>query len=480
MIPEPTTIPITLLLASADPSSGFALFNSYAFLLVFLPLTILGHRLALRFAGGRAAVAVLVLASLTFYGSWTPTGQWSPNFLIGLLASMAFNFTLGRALAARAHKDRARALLALGVAVTLAHLGWFKYVTFIHQLISVPIVHHFEMLPQFRENQHNRAWKPSSMDLSIGLTLLSFGLFKKVIIADEMAALATPIFNQAESGAEPYTPVAWTGALAYTFQIYFDFSAYSDMATGVARLFGIKLPTNFFSPYNARSIVDFWRRWHITLSRFLRDYLYIPLGGNRKGPARRYVNLAITMLLGGLWHGAAWTFVFWGALHGLYLCINHAWSALAKKWTERPGAKANPSRFGSALYTAACWGVTMLAVVVAWVFFRAPTFEGARAMLQSMFAFNLFNDADIDWTLPTDPRTTGITLAAGVLISLAPPNGLQLLGRFNPTIDWSQRANQRPWCKWSPDWFWAILAALLFAISFLHLSRPSEFIYWQF
>jgi alginate O-acetyltransferase complex protein AlgI len=199
---------------------------------------------------------------------------------------------------------------------------------------------------------------------------------KKVFIADSVAVYATPAFRAADSGVALSLLEAWGGALAYTAQLYFDFSGYSDMAIGLALLFGLKLPINFNSPYKAQSIIDFWRRWHMTLSRFLRDYLYIPLGGNRHGAARRWINLLITMLLGGLWHGAAWTFVIWGGLHGLYLCINHAWQSLRSRlFGQRPAGR---------LERAAAWGVTFLAVIIAWVFFRAETLSGALSMLDGM------------------------------------------------------------------------------------------------
>ncbi len=198
-------------------------------------------------------------------------------------------------------------------------------------------------------------------NLAVGLTLFFFGLCKKVLIADSIAPTANRIFGAAAAGATPDVATAWLGTLAYTLQIYFDFSGYTDMALGLARMFGFRLPVNFNSPYQASSVIDFWHRWHITLSRFLRDYLYIPLGGNRLGKARRYVNLMITMLLGGLWHGANWTFVVWGGLHGAYLVINHGFRALGGNrkrgiWTR---------------------GVTFVSVAIAWVMFRAGFFDGA-------------------------------------------------------------------------------------------------------
>jgi len=182
------------------------------------------------------------------------------------------------------------------------------------------------MMPQFASPS---IYKPNTESIAVGLTLFSLGLFKKVVLADQFALFANPVFNgAAQPGSNPMFFEAWIGVLAYTLQLYFDFSGYSDMAIGLSRMFNIKLPLNFNSPYKAANISDFWRRWHMTLSKFLRDYLYVPLGGNRNGSARRYFNLMVTMLLGGLWHGAGWTFVFWGGLHGLYLVLNHAWRKL--------------------------------------------------------------------------------------------------------------------------------------------------------
>ncbi len=200
--------------------------------------------------------------------------------------------------------------------------------TFFPQLIAGPIVHHKEMLPQFARPE---TFRFDHGNLAVGSTLFAIGLFKKVALADGVAAYATPVFAAAAEGARLSFFEAWGATFAYSLQLYFDFSGYSDMALGLARLFGIVLPLNFFSPYKALNIIDFWRRWHMTLSRFLRDYVYIALGGNRHGAARRYANLMITMLLGGLWHGAGWTFVIWGGLHGTLLVLNHAWHAW-RRW----------------------------------------------------------------------------------------------------------------------------------------------------
>jgi len=334
------------------------LFNSYPFLLGFLPVTLIGF-----FAIGRVsrpgAAAWLTLASLVFYG-W-----WSPAYVALLLASIAFNYTLGARIARARARDEpalARRLLIAAVTIDLATLGYFKYanffldtlttvsgitlpaarvilplgisfftftqiaflvdayrgiareynpihfalfVTYFPHLIAGPILHHKEMMPQFARP---RIYVPHAGNLAVGATIFAIGLFKKTVLADRIAPFVAPVFDGA-AATPPTLLVAWGGALAYTFQLYFDFSGYSDMAIGLSRLFGVQLPLNFASPYKSRSIIEFWRRWHMTLSRFLRDYVYFALGGNRRGRLRRYVNLFLTMLLGGLWHGAGWTFV---------------------------------------------------------------------------------------------------------------------------------------------------------------------------
>ncbi|MGH6886959.1 MAG: MBOAT family O-acyltransferase, partial [Geminicoccales bacterium] len=329
------------------------LFNSFEFILAFLPVTLIGFFLLGGRESPRAALSWLVLTSLFFYG-W-----WNPSYLVLIIGSICFNFFVGQRLLARSSK----AILGFGVAVNLLSIAYFKYagflafnieelagvevglehivlplaisfftfqqiaylvdahrgevraegfvnyalfVTFFPQLIAGPIVHHSEVLPQFARRS---TYRLDLDNLALGLTVFSIGLFKKVVLADGIATYATPMFAAAQGGYEPTLFEAWGGALAYTFQLYFDFSGYSDMAVGLGLMFNIRIPINFDSPYKAVNVIDFWRRWHITLSRFLRDYLYIPLGGNRRGPERRYVNLMLTMLLGGLWHGAGWTFV---------------------------------------------------------------------------------------------------------------------------------------------------------------------------
>ena len=348
---------------------GLMLFNSYLFIFLFLPVALAGY-FALGRVGNLAPVVWLALASLVFYS----VGNW--QYVPLLVASIAFNYLIGYLLIARQLRPSSRfAVLTAGVAGDLLVLGIFKYagflavnfnamfstgfvvnillpvgisfytftqiaflvdayrgkvaryalphyalfVTYFPHLIAGPILHHKDMIPQFERKETKR---PDPHLILCGLIIFAIGLFKKTCLADSIQPLVSLAFGP----SAPSFDQAWIGALAYTFQLYFDFSGYSDMAIGISLMFGIFLPLNFNSPYKATSIIDFWRRWHMTLSQFLRDYLYISLGGNRRGRVLRYVNLMITMLLGGLWHGAAWTFVAWGALHGVYLCINHAWN----------------------------------------------------------------------------------------------------------------------------------------------------------
>jgi alginate O-acetyltransferase complex protein AlgI len=495
------------------------LFNSYPFLVWFLPATLLGYIVVGRTIGRTAVFGWLVLASLAFYAWWS----WF-NLLL-LIGSILFNYVIGTRLGTLGGKGAGKALLAFGLAANVAFLGYFKYadffisnvntlvgtewpllhivlplgisfytfqkvaylvdsykgltrgygfrdfclfVSFFPQLIAGPITHHGEIMPQFRNSDRAVArWE----DWSVGFTLFAIGLGKKVLIADRLALIATPVFRTARLGADFGFAEAWLGVLAYTLQLYFDFSGYSDMATGLARLFGIRLPTNFNSPYQATSIIDFWRRWHMTLSRFLRDYVYIPLGGNRCGMPRRYLNLFLTMLIGGIWHGAGWTFVIWGALHGTYLLINHAWRGRSR------------ARENSWLATMGSRALTFLAVTVAWVFFRAETVETATSLLGSMIGLHGINSdlarlsLGFSWVV-----VAPLLVAVWVL-----PNSLQILAPFRPTLDFPE---DRPhsagmtkswrWLEWKPTKRWALAVAAITVASILGFSRASEFIYWQF
>jgi D-alanyl-lipoteichoic acid acyltransferase DltB (MBOAT superfamily) len=524
------------------------LFNSYAFLFLFLPVTLIAF-FWLRDRFGRViSMHWLVLASFFFYG-W-----WNPAYLLLIALSILFNFGLGRWMTARMRAGReSRSLLVLGIAGNLLLLGYYKYagffigtidgltgwgltvphivlplgisfftftqiaylvdvrekdlgdyslshyalfVTFFPHLLAGPIIHHKEMMPQFEKPQADGA---RARNFAIGMTLLIIGLVKKTVLADGVAPYAGPVFAAAGQGHLTFLE-AWGGALAYTMQLYFDFSGYTDMAYGTARFFGIVLPVNFFSPYKATSVVEFWRRWHITLSRFLRDYIYIPLGGNRKGLKRRYLNLMATMLLGGLWHGAGWTYVIWGGLHGLYLVVNHAWHwvchAAGLTWLE-----------GSRVWKGLAWLITFLAVVVGWVFFRAPDMKAALLMLKAMAGGNgialpnaimarlgaagaALESIGIGTYLGGGGDFVMTWLWVGVLtvIALAAPNSIEIMRRYRPALSRfsvSERYAVSPLkildrLIWRPSTGWSVACAVLAAMGILSLGRISQFLYFQF
>lgn len=359
-------------------------------------------------------------------------------------------------------------------------LQYCLFVTFFPQLIAGPIVHHKEMMPQFANKS---IYKINYQYVAIGLFIFSIGLFKKVILADGIAVYATPVFAEADAGMYVTFFTAWCGALAYTLQLYFDFSGYSDMAIGIAFMFGIKLPLNFNSPYKSVSIIEFWRRWHITLSRFLRDYLYITLGGSQRGNIKRYRNLFLTMLLGGIWHGAGWTFVVWGALHGFYLMINHGWRKLRFNilpFNNTTGfLERNFARF-----------ITLMAVIVGWVYFRADSLEGANNMLYAMFGGNgvslptelshLFGNELQHWGVrfegmfahsKADLGASIYWIAILFSITLFLPNCQQMIEYKNNN---PQIVSQN-----SVYGIGLVIAALLYIV-FTQLSSDAEFLYFNF
>lgn len=496
------------------------LFNSYEFIFVFLPVALVVFFLISR-TSTKIALGWLVVASLAFYAAW------NPRYLVLLSGSIAVNYLVGRLLGRewRGQKVR-RGLLMVGVLLNLGLLGYFKYagffvesistlagtdaeippivlplaisfftfqqiaylvdtyagrcaehrfidyclfVTFFPQLIAGPIVHHGEMLPQFRRRD---VFRPNADNLAVGLTIFSAGLFKKVVIADGVAIFANVVFNRAAGGETIGLAHAWVGVIAYALQLYFDFSGYSDMAIGLGRMFGIRLPLNFNSPYKATSVVDFWRRWHMTLSRFLRDYLYIPLGGSRRGLSRRYVNLMTTMLLGGLWHGAGWTFVFWGGLHGLYLCVNHGWQT----WCRYAGWRFTQHRS----WRPVAWAITFVAVLVGWVYFRAASFTVANSIVASMFGLN-----GVELHVKPSNQILYVLAVLGVAVWL--PNTQQMMDRHGPCFDWEKlRGETTPvssrlaWIRWSPGTLSAVFTATAAALGVLSLTRVQEFLYFQF
>lgn len=487
------------------PSFGAGmLFNSFEFLFVFLPATLLVYYLLRHWVAHHAALIALTIASLVFY-SW-----WDIRYLPLLLGSIVLNHLLGRIIASRG----AQPWLAIGIIANLASIGLFKYadffignfnsvagtsfaepnfalplaisfftfqqisflvdvarkqatpgsltghalfVSFFPQLIAGPIVRHDQIAPQYADAKRK---DNLAENIGIGLSIFAMGLSKKVLLADNMEPFAASAFGAAARGDELGLLEAWTGALAYSFQIFFDFSGYSDMAIGLGRMFGYKLPINFNAPYRARSVIDFWRRWHITLSRFLRDYLYIPLGGGRSGLVRRMVNVAIVMVLGGLWHGAAWTFVAWGALHGLGLAWCHALNRF----------------FPNGLFSKARWlsiFITFIFVTVAWVFFRAESFEAAGLVLSGMAGLN-----GVGASVGDEPF---IAIAIGLGIVWFLPDTVSIFEKYldKITLETARVETQKGW-RWTPGvWTAAGLAFLLF-LAVVNSWTTAEFIYYNF
>ena len=456
------------------------LFPSQIFLLLFLPLTLLAFYGPVR--GQRGRVLLLAVASFVFY-AW-----WDPRFVPLLAGTIVINWLIGRAYRARQRNW----IIGLGVGFNLALLGFFKYtnflaeavlsfagvpyepwtiilplgisfftfqqvsylvdlrrsrvpdydlisfaayVSFFPQLIAGPIVRHNELIPQFERVLGARA---DAECIARGLVLLILGLGKKVFLADELAPAADAGFAAALTGV-PGGLMAWQGVLAYGLQIYFDFSSYSDMALGLAGLFGLDLPLNFDKPYRSRSIREYWRRWHMTLSRFIRDYLYIPLGGSQAGAMWTYVATLLTMTLAGLWHGAGWTYVVWGTLHGAAVCWN--------RWWEGHGVR---------LPLVLAWLLTMLFLQVGWAFFRAEDLAMTWRMLEGMFMPG-------DWGPFKDSAWTSIGI--GMALSIVGPSNVEfargraILRRAVP----------------------ALIALLLVAVLMrVGQGRALEFIYFQF
>lgn len=492
------------------------LFNSYLFIFLFFPITLIGMFCLGKYSH-RLAALWLVLASLTFYA------EWDAHFVLLLLGSIMFNYGASYwiGLQRNAGSNRqARYALAFAIIANLLLLGYFKYanffitstnqllgsdfpslniilplgisfftftqiaflvdvyrgiareynfihyllfITYFPHLIAGPVLHHKQMMPQFAKTS---TYQFNAEHFVVGLTIFILGLSKKVLVADHLSVQATPIFNAVRDGQILTLPEAWNGALAYTLQLYFDFSGYSDMAIGLSLMLNVRLPMNFDSPYKSTSIIDFWKRWHMTLSAFLRDYLYIPLGGNRQGSARRYINLITTMLLGGLWHGAGWTFIIWGALHGLYLTLNHGWREfkLHLGWGD-----------GGTFSRLIAGALTFIAVVVAWVFFRADNLTVAYSMLRSMFGVYGLRS---DW-LPIREQLK--VIIPPLLIVWLLPNVREMLILYRPT--WNDTIGETSFTgnfKWKPTKLTAVLMGLLFALSLIGITSSSEFLYFQF
>ncbi|MCL1985242.1 MAG: MBOAT family protein, partial [Betaproteobacteria bacterium] len=402
------------------------LFNSYQFILLFLPALLIAYWLVSQVARDRLGL-LLFASSLIFYS------LWGMEFLILLLCITGLNCAFGQVLAAMPDQGEGgvsrKQVLTLALVINMAPLCWFKYVNFFidninmafdaslaHQSAGLPLGISFYTFLQiaYLVTVYRRQTEPAGLlqyanfatffpyvisgpivrypqfgpqlanpqpltvaNIAQAMTFFVIGLAKKVLLADSIAAYANSIFNAAHKGFPLTSAEAWVGSLAYTFQLYFDFSGYTDMAVGVALFFGLHLPDNFDSPYKSTGIVDFWRRWHITLSLWLRDFLYIPLGGSRVGKFKQYRNLLLTMLIGGLWHGAGWTFIIWGGMHGVMLCVNHFW----KTWAIR---NISEKVLHNYVLRVLSIGFTFLCINLAWVIFRVDSLHAAGVMYSSM------------------------------------------------------------------------------------------------
>lgn len=463
------------------------LFNSYIYILVFLPLTLLIYFNLTRIRSSLVANYFLVGASFFFYS------YWEPRYLVLMLISIIFNYSIGTLLSKMTSRSTAKTALITGIVLNIAALGYYKYadffiksvngltgfdlamrnialplaisfftfqqiaylvdsyrgltkeydflnyclfVSFFPQLIAGPIVHHKEMMVQF-ENEKNRVF--SHENFHKGLFIFAMGLFKKTVIADSFA-------NWANYGYDNDISLtlanAWITSLAYTFQLYFDFSGYSDMAIGAGKMFNIDLPVNFNSPYKAENIQEFWKRWHMTLSRWLRDYLYIPLGGSKSGTAKTCSNLMVTFLLGGLWHGASWTFVAWGFLHG-------AGSVIHKLW----------SKTGIRLSRTLSIFITFIFVHTAWVFFRAETFGKAFYMIKGLYGFNGYSGYIACYGSMSEAL---VMTVIALWIVFRNKNSQEIAEHFEST------------------YFYLVITAVLFAFGIFATGSVNEFLYFNF
>jgi alginate O-acetyltransferase complex protein AlgI len=489
------------------------LLNSYEFIFAFLPLSLVVYY-ALRPLGASAGALTMLVLSVVFYWFWAGANT------VLLVISIVTNFALAHCIWRGQSRPRvALRWLLLGIVLNLGYLGYFKYSHFVvEQILGVksaylaqvlplgisfftftqlmyltdlyrgraklespfvygafvtlyphlpagPLYHYSEIMPQLKAPAERAFWE----DLSVGWTIFVFGLAKK-ILADRFAPIADAAFSAPADGLTVYA--AWAGVLGYSLQIYFDFSGYTDMAIGIARMFGIVFPENFRSPYKATDIIDFWRRWHMTLSRFLRDYVYIPLGGNRYGEARRFTNILLTMLIGGLWHGANWTFILWGGLHGAFLVINHAWRLL-------PARVAIPTALSIAL--------TFCCVTLAWVPFRARDLAQTATIFQAMLGIGAraLPMADIQAYLANPSAIFASAwlrdvawLGAGLAIVWVAPSTQEIMRAFQPVL--RSDGDRAAVLRWTPQWPWAVTMALAFGFCLTQVSTAKVFLYWTF
>ena len=519
------------------------LFNSPLLIFMFLPATLLVFFWTARLLGREAAIISLVLASLLFYG-W-----WNPIYLILISISVFVNFGLGYWLPKVSSAPSKQWLLFLGIVFNLGLLGYFKYanffvnslnaavgtaidlapivlplaisfftfqqiaylvdaykdktheynffhyclfVVFFPQLIAGPIVHHKDILSQFSEN----TFAPRIENFVVGISIFLLGLAKKVLLADNLAVYSTPMFAAADAGNAVSFIQAWVGLLAYTFQLYFDFSGYSDMAIGLARLFGIKLPLNFNSPYKATSTIDLWQRWHMTLTRFLRDYVFVPLGGNSRNGYRRFFSVFMTMVIGGLWHGAGYTFLFWGVFQGGLLLINHMWRKLYRSLGYPLGRNRWYTRFVAGFLTFSGFTASV-------VLFRSGSFASAKLIYLAIagtggvvlpaswldlsgggaaLAAGLGIIADPEISVVGGGRAL-LWVAIAALIAFLMPNVQEIMVASKPALIGTSGKVKQPRftvMRWEPSVRWALTVGIITAFTFGSLASVSEFLYFQF
>lgn len=515
------------------------IFSSWHFICIFLPIAILGFdSIPARYPVWRKVW--LIIASLCFYA------YWKVEYLPLITFSIVINYITSDLIYRHHATKKSHLILVLGIITNLSLLGYFKYadffistlnqivnseisflnlilplaisfftftqiaylvdvyrdkerhynlidyclfVVFFPHLIAGPIVRHWEIIPQYSPLIN----KLSIDDFTTGVSIFLIGLYKKILLADPMAGIADPVFGAALQGVNLTFLDSWVGAIAYTLQIYFDFSGYSDMAIGLARMFSIRFPCNFNSPYKAESIAEFWKRWHITLTRFLREYLYFPLGGNRLGPFRQGLNVMIVFLSSGLWHGAGWTFIAWGSVHGL-LIIAH--NALGKIRTTFNFMNS------SLIYKAICVSITFLSVLYGWVLFRSSNFNQAYSIFKSMTLVNGFTipvdiaEANLGLgrlfqmlgasVVPSVQRIPGLSYnwtLHGILCLLVIawffPNTQELLADKKPTLE-NVLNHSRKQIKFSFGYGLVMGMPLLLIIRNFIAAQSSPFLYFNF
>lgn len=520
------------------------LFNTYDFIFIFLPIVLLLFYGINHYGQHKAAVFFLVLASLFFYGLWNPSYLWL------IIGSIVFNFSIGILFNSQPTQKyfgsqiRKKILLIIGITCNLLLLGYYKYadffirninfaigsnitfekiilplaisfftfqqitylldafkgktkeysflnyclfVTFFPQLVSGPIVYHKEMMPQFEDE---KVKKINPENLLVGAIIFFIGLFKKVVFADGIGAYATPVFDAAEQDQVLNFFDAWGGTLAFTLQIYFDFSGYSDMAIGLARMFGIILPLNFYSPYKAHNVIEYWKRWHITLSRLIKNYIFMPIAVSLKMKSLKYkfhpfldfiITLAIPVLIAmtlcGLWHGAAWNFVIWGALHGLYIVINHGFHAIRHSMRHDIN---KPSLIGKGV---SCF-ITFMAVLIPRSFYRAESYDGAINMFQAMSGLNGYG------ALESYDFKFLFMLALLLFIVWFVPNTQQLLHKYKPALEvYQNEIKPSKWKIFNIDYrfqynavgfFHALVIATAFLVSMIYMNTYEAEVFWYF